>query len=213
VEYDSRYSTMPDSSFDNELILLNEIAKGSKKAFEVIYERYYIGIFYFARRFVREEKVAEDITLEAFLKLWERFSQFTSFQGIQAFLHTTAKNACLNHLRSQVRMSAHQRELAYLLAQGADDTLAEQQVTARIYQYIYNEIEKLPPQVRRVFKMSYIDGLSNQAIAEGLKINNQSVRNHKANALKHLRMTLLEKDLYGIFTLLCLLLLNYFPPL
>jgi RNA polymerase sigma-70 factor (family 1) len=201
---------MTDSSFDNELILLNEIAKGSKKAFEVVYDRYYIGIFYFARRFVREEKIAEDITLETFLKLWERFPHFKSLQNIQAFLHVTAKHACLNHLRSQARMSAHQRELSYQLAQNGEETLADQQVTARIYQYIYNEIEKLPPQVKRVFTLSYIDGLSNQAIAELLKINNQSVRNHKANALKYLRMTLLEKDLYKICSLLCLLLHHSF---
>lgn len=202
---------MPDNSFDNELILLQEIAKGTKKAFEAVYDRYYISIFYFSRRFVRDEKVAEDITLETFLKLWERFPQFTSLQGIQSFLHVTAKNACLNHLRSQARMSAHQRELAYLLAQGGEETLADQQVTARIYQYIYNEIQKLPPQVRRVFTLAYIDGLSNQVIAEQLNINNQSVRNHKANALKHLRMALLEKDLYRICSLLCVLLFSLFP--
>jgi RNA polymerase sigma-70 factor (family 1) len=202
---------MPDNSFHNELILLQEIAKGTKKAFEAVYDRYDISIFYFSRRFVRDEKVAEDITLETFLKLWERFPQFTSLQGIQSFLHVTAKNACLNYLRSQARLSAHQRELAYLLAQGADETLADQQVTARIYQYIYNEIQKLPPQVRRVFTLAYIDGLSNQAIAEQLNINNQSVRNHKANALKYLRMALLEKDLYRICSLLCVLLFSLFP--
>lgn len=201
---------MPDNSFDNELILLQEIAKGSKKAFEAVYDRYYIAIFYFARRFVRDEKAAEDITLETFLKLWERFPQFTSLPGILSFLHITAKNACLNYLRSLARMSARQRELAYVLAQGGEETLADQQVTARIYQYICKEIEKLPPQVKRVFTLAYIDGLSNQAIADQLNINNQSVRNHKANALKYLRMTLLEKDLYKICSLFCVVMVNFF---
>ena len=198
---------------DTELILLHEIASGSKKAFEKVYDRYFVSICYFCRRFVRDEKAAEDITLETFLKLWERFPQFTSLQSIQAFLRVTAKNACLNYLRGQARLSVRERELAYLLAAEDEDTLAEQQVTARIYQYIYNEIEKLPPQVKRVFTLAYIDGLSNQAIAEQLRITNQSVRNHKSNALKLLRMALLEKDLYKIFCLFGLLLLHSFRGL
>ncbi|HMH20397.1 MAG TPA: RNA polymerase sigma-70 factor [Puia sp.] len=188
---------MPEDSPDEE-VLLQMVAKGSKKAFETLYNRYYISIFYFTKRFVADQKAAEDITTETFLKLWERLSHFVSLEGIRAFLHTTAKNACLNHLRNETRQSTHQRELAYLLNQPGAEDAEEHQIRARVYQYIYAEIEKLPAQIKRVFKMAYIEGLSNQEIADRLKINNQSVRNHKARALRHLRMALWDKDLYEI---------------
>jgi RNA polymerase sigma-70 factor (family 1) len=188
---------MPEDSPD-EKTLLQQVAKGNKKAFETIYNRHYISIFYFARRFVADQKAAEDITTETFLKLWERRAHFSGQEGIRAFLHTAAKNACLNHLRSETRQSTHHRELAYLLNQAGAAELDEQQITARIYQYIYTEIEKLPAQVKKVFKMAYIEGLSNQEIADRLEINNQSVRNHKANALRSLRVALWDKDLYEV---------------
>jgi RNA polymerase sigma-70 factor (ECF subfamily) len=201
---------MTNNSFDNESHLLADISQGSKRAFEIVYDRYYIGIFYFARRWVRDEKVAEDITVDTFLKLWERFSSFTSLSHVQSFLHVTAKNACLNHLRSRSRRLAHHRDLAYILALEQQVGPVEQDITAQIYDHIHKEIERLPPQVRRVFQLSYIDGLSNQAIAEQLQINNQSVRNHKTNALKYLRMALLEKDLYKLCIFFCLFLSHYF---
>ena len=201
---------MSNHPFDSELTLLHEIACGSKKAFEKVYDRYFIQVCYFCRRYIRDEKAAEDLTLETFLKLWERFPHFTSLESIQAFLRVTAKNACLNYLRGQARMTARQKEMAYLLAQGGEDELAEQQITARVYEHVHNEIEKLPPQVRKVFRLAYVDGLSNQEIADLLKINNQSVRNHKASALKYLRMRLLQKDLYRICTLLSIFFLKFY---
>jgi RNA polymerase sigma-70 factor (family 1) len=201
---------MTNNSFDNESHLLADISQGSKRAFEIVYDRYYIGIFYFARRWVRDEKVAEDITVDTFLKLWERFSSFTSLSHVQSFLHVTAKNACLNHLRSRSRRLAHHRDLAYILTLEQQAGPVEQDITAQIYEYIYKEIERLPPKVREVFRLSYIDGLSNQAIADQLQINNQSVRNHKTNALRCLRMALLDKDLYKLCSFLCLFLHHFF---
>ena len=201
---------MTNNSFDNEFHLLAEISRGNKRAFETVYDRYYIGIFYFSRRWVRDEKAAEDITVDTFMKLWERFSSFTSFRSIQSFLHITAKNACLNHLRSRSRRLAHHRDLAYILALEQQAGPVEQDITAQIYDYIYKEIERLSPKVREVFQLSYIEGLPNQAIADRLQISNQSVRNHKTNALRCLRMALLEKDLFKLCIFFCLFLPHYF---
>lgn len=198
---------MADHSFDDTFFL--RVAGGDKKAFEKVYNTYFISLFYYARRFVRDEKAAEDITLESFLKLWTHFREFTSISGIKAFLHTATRNACLNHLRSNLRRSASQRELAYLLVQDHEEALAEQQITVNVYQAIFEEMENLPPQVRKVFYLSYIKGLSNQTIADLLQIQNQSVRNHKANALKLLRLALLQKDIFKAISLFFYLFLNF----
>jgi len=67
-------------------------------------------------------------------------------------------------------------------------TRLEQQ--AELLQRIYEEIEKLPKKCRQVFKLAYLDGLSNEEIAELLHINYQSVKNQKVRALKILRLAL-----------------------
>ncbi|MET7000367.1 RNA polymerase sigma factor [Chitinophaga defluvii] len=183
--------------------LLKKLRKGDKAAFEIFYHQEYITVLYTAQRFVADIQAAEDLTTEVFLKLWERLSNFDSLPAMRSFLFVSIKNACLNYLRSEKRASAQYQELSYLLEQDSSEGIANQQLMAAIYRYLYEEIEKLPPQLKRVFKMAYIGGLSNEAIAAELGINNQSVRNDKSRALKQLRLASESWDLFGLL-LLCL---------
>jgi RNA polymerase sigma-70 factor (family 1) len=182
--------------------LINQFKKGSKKAFEAIYNNHYVFTYQFAKRFVSNAQDAEDITTEVFLKLWGRHEDFDRYEKIVAFLYISTRNACLNHLRNEKRQLTGQKELLYLLEDETGQYLEQQQITARIYQYILSEIDKLPRQLKKVFTLAYIEGRSNEEIAETLKINNQSVRNHKARALKLLRIALMEQGLLEIFILL-----------
>jgi len=181
----------------DEIALLHQIAGNSKKAFETIYDQHYTSVFYFSKGFVTDIQVAEDITTEIFMKLWEKLKDFGSLQAIKSFLYISTKNACLNHLRNNERQSRHLKQLSYLSTKEVEDSMIQHKVTATIYQHIYDEIEKLPQQLKMVFKMAYLEGLSNEQIANELSINNQSVRNHKSRALKSLRMKMLDKDLLG----------------
>lgn len=178
--------------------LLKDLQGGSKTAFEKIYRQEYIVVFYTARRFIADIQAAEDLTTETFLKLWERLGAFNSLPAIRSFLFVTIKNACLNHLRAEKRSTERQQQLSYLLEQEGEEDIANQQLMAIIYQYLEDEIEKLSPQLKRVFKMAYIDGMSNEDIATVLGINNQSVRNDKARALKQLRLAFAGKDIYTL---------------
>ncbi len=144
-----------------------QMTKGRKKAFEIVYGHYYVSVFYLAHVFVRDKKIAEDITLEVFSSLWERFPHFTSFHQVQDFLQTTTRRVC-----------GYKEEVS-----------DNQQVIARVYQYIYTQIQQLPPHVRRVFKRAYIQGLSGDEIAGRIKL-----RNHKAGVFKSLRVAVHEKS-------------------
>ncbi len=55
-------------------------------------------VFYFSRRIIIEQQAAEDLTMEAFLKLWQRINDLINVNVFHSFLYTTTKNACLNYL-------------------------------------------------------------------------------------------------------------------
>ena len=187
---------------ESEIISL--FSEGDASAFEIIYNKYFNSVFYFAKRFVIDVQAAEDITSETFVKLWTRHGDFENIHKLTSFLYITTRNACINILRTGKRHSEYQQQLSYLLSQESDEAIAQQQLTGRIYQYIYEEIEKLPPQEMKVFKLAFIDGLSNEEIAEQLNINNQSVRNHKTRALKAIRLAIADKDIYKMLLLFLL---------
>jgi RNA polymerase sigma factor (sigma-70 family) len=55
---------------------------------------------------------------------------------------------------------------------------------------VLDEIEKLSPLVRSIFKLSYLEVKSNAEICEILGLKDKTVRNKKAEALKAIRIRL-----------------------
>jgi RNA polymerase sigma-70 factor (ECF subfamily) len=177
---------------DNNLIY--QFNHGDTEAFTAIYNSYYLTLYAFVRKFVPKKEDAEDITADVFAKLWKKHTQLDSIKNIEAFLYITGRNACLDFLRHLQRESERQKEMIYVLMQQSAEGFLQEDVKAEVVKFIQKEVEKLPRSCRNVFKMAYFEGLSNSQIAEELRINNQSVRNHKQRAIKLLRLALLNKS-------------------
>lgn len=175
---------------ENDLIV--QFNQGDTEAFTAIYNKYFSTLYYFVKRFVPEREDAEDITADVFVKLWSLRANLNSIKNIEAFLYVTGRNACLDFLRHIQRRNMRQKDLLHALLLEAEEGQLADDVKTLVLKAIHEEIEKLPRSCRQVFKMAYLDGLSNSQIAETLSINNQSVRNHKQRAVKILRIALLR---------------------
>ena len=172
--------------------LIHQFNRGQQAAFTAVYDRYWPAIFYFVRKFVTDKAQAEDITAESFIKLWQRRENFDNESSISSFLHTTARNASIDWLRSEKRQIQNKDELLHLIQQEQYVEL-QNDVKAELLKLVQAEIEKLPRKIKRVFLLSYAEGKTNEEIAEMLGINNQSVRNHKTRALRLLRLAVSGK--------------------
>lgn len=173
--------------------LIRKFNQGQQAAFTTVYDRYWPTIFYFVRKFIPDTSQAEDITAETFIKLWQRRQDFDNEKSIASFLHVTARNASIDCLRAEKRHIHNREELLYLLQQDQYDNLQDD-VKTEVLRLILEEIEKLPSKTKRVFILSYMDGKTNEEIAALLGIRNQSVRNHKARAVKLLRLAIIRKN-------------------
>jgi RNA polymerase sigma-70 factor (ECF subfamily) len=149
---------------------------------------------------VPEREDAEDLTADVFVKLWKLRANLQTIKNIEAFLYITGRNACLDFLRHIQRQNMRQKDLIYTLLQEPEEGVLDEDVKTLVLQAIHAAIEKLPRSTRNVFKMAYLDGMSNSEIAAALDINNQSVRNYKLRAVKTLRIALLNRNmLVGAF--------------
>lgn len=174
--------------------LLERIAGGDQQAFRVIFRRHYKELCYFAASIIQDAQEAEDLVQESFSKLWDKRADFQTTTNIKAFLYIITKNASLNFIRQRLRQAEKEKEFTYL-QDGApadfDPLLGE----VEIIRELYGEIEQLPTQCRRVFKMSYLEGRKNEEIAGQLGISYNTVRTQKLRALKLIRASLLKKNL------------------
>ncbi|NLR56817.1 RNA polymerase sigma-70 factor [Chitinophaga polysaccharea] len=199
---------MMDEYLQAEHLLLQKLAAGEQSAFQFLFNQHYKALCYFANSIVANDQEAEDLVQESFSKLWNKRTDFKTAANIKAFLFIATKNACLNFLKSRERLTIKEKEFSYLqtVDTGFDPLLTETEVI----QQLYNEIEALPTQCRKIFKMSYLEGRKNEDIAVALRISYNTVRAQKLRALKLIRSNLIKKNILPLLGVYIALLKYYY---
>jgi RNA polymerase sigma-70 factor (family 1) len=173
--------------------LVAEFNKGTSKSFNTIFNIFYPALCFFAERMIANREEAEDIVGESFVKLWRLHANFETMQNIKAFLYITTKNACLNYLKQSERTAKRQQDMLYVLSNNEDHILSELTRT-EVIRELHAAIESLPPQCRKIVRMSFVEGLKNQEIANQLNLSIQTVKNQKVRAIYLLKMKLLNTN-------------------
>ena len=174
-----------------------KIMKNSSEiSFSFIYRSYYKRAFSFAKSYVHDEAVAEDLASEALIALWEK-TKVTSVEEVAPLLLTILKNKALDWLKhEQVKASAFEsladwqsRELSLRIS-SLEACSPEEIFSSEIGHIVRQTLSQLPEQTRRVFVMSRFREMSNREIAEALGISVKGVEYHISKALKVLRVSL-----------------------
>ncbi|GAA4323368.1 RNA polymerase sigma-70 factor [Mucilaginibacter gynuensis] len=161
-----------------------------KKAFTEFYARHFQTYTLLAFQYVKDTDVAEDIVQDVFIKFWEAPFNMDNPQAIKSYFGKIVINNSLNYLKREKNIQRHHDQIG--------QEITEQDAYAKLHEtelkvILYKEIELLPEQCKRVFKMNRFEGLKYREIAEMLNISERTVENHISNALKTLR-----KRLYAI---------------
>lgn len=180
--------------------LIEAFNQGNPAAFKQVFDTHYSYLYYFTRKLILNEEEAEEITLDTFKKLFDRYANFDTNANIKAFLFITARNNCLNYLRAEKVIKKKQKKFA---DQMQNNTLLQYEFEIKddLIKLIRAAVDKLPTECGKVFKMLYFEDLTRQEVAEILNIAPKTVDNHRALALKALRMSLGDHSL-AIFWLL-----------
>ena len=174
--------------------IISGLGKGDWKSYTILYKQYYERIRFFADKYVNDLDVAHELTIEAFIKLWQKRSDFETVQNIQAFLFITTKNACLNHLKHLKRKKAAHEEILYT-AEKESENVWDEAVETELVTLVFRESNALTRTCRAIIQLHYGEGLTYKEIAQKLQISVENVRVQHANAVNALRLLLKRKDL------------------
>lgn len=167
---------------DTELQL--RVRNKDSQAFEILFDRFWKRLYAFAMRIYKEEAICKDIVQEIFISFWEKSSK-EPILNLEAYFLRAVKYRVANHIRDLKFDSIHIQVLENIpYPVETDKGLVYQEFENKIL----NEIEKLPPKCRMVFKMSRFDAFSNSEIAEKLSISERTVEKHLSDAVKFLRI-------------------------
>ncbi|GAA4791036.1 RNA polymerase sigma-70 factor [Olivibacter ginsenosidimutans] len=172
---------------DSKLILSWQ--QGNDHAFEIIYKRYALRLLALAVKKTGNRQKAEDLVQDVFVVLFKHRSTADKISCLSAYLRTILKNKILDDTRRLLVQHKYEDQLTHLFRDEDYSTSVNLEAKESI-QLVFEQIEKLPPQCRDVFKLSRQDYLTNKQIANLLKISENTVEQHIRKALRRLKTTI-----------------------
>lgn len=161
-------------------------AQGDQHAYKVIFDRYQPKIYSFAAFLTHSPFLAEEITQEVFLKIWQSRASLGGIENFQAYLKTIARNTAINHFN---RLLIERKALGNLSENSKPrEVLPDERIDEEKYERILEEaIDSLPPQQKKVYLMHRRDGMKQEEIARSLGISLYTVKEYMKNALATIR--------------------------
>jgi RNA polymerase sigma-70 factor (ECF subfamily) len=164
--------------------------------FNDFYVKHYRRTFLFAKSYVHDAWVAEDIASEALIILWETAKR-QEIRHPLTFLFGIVKNKAVDYLRHEI---ARQEVLAAMSETGIRElntrisTLEacepEKFYTREIMEIMEATLKSLPGKTRRIFLMSRFHNMPRDVIAQRMNLSSKSVEYHLGKALASLRHSL-----------------------
>ncbi|WP_290306312.1 RNA polymerase sigma factor [Mucilaginibacter flavus] len=168
---------------------------GDELAFARLFGKYKGFIYHFVMKYVNAPLLAEDLTQEVFIKMWENRNNLNGVASFKSYLFTTAKNHTLNSMKVAFRSEA----ALGLVVNGfiAERNNTEDDLLHKEYlDFLRRTLETLPPRTREIFKMCREQEKTYDEVAQELGISRNAVKNHMVASMKVLSFSL--KKEFGI---------------
>ena len=166
--------------------LLSAAAGGDRAAFSEIVNRYYQPVFRLVWRMTGGGGDSEDITQEAFLRLWRNPAQVREVVALKGWLMRVASNAVIDRSRKPRHGDLDSvPELADPLAR--PDASLDRAEAARL---VDAKIAMLPERQRLALSLVYFEGLTNIEAASVMETSVEAVESLLARARKSLKESL-----------------------
>ncbi|MDR1402278.1 MAG: RNA polymerase sigma-70 factor [Tannerellaceae bacterium] len=152
--------------------------------FERSFKELYQPLCLFALRFTNKVDDAEDAVQQTFADLWDKRTGMNRILNLKAYLFQSVRNRSLSVIAKSEWIQSEE-----LFPDVEDCSLEENIYHAERDARLWNEIDKLPPERKKIFLLSKRDGLKYREIADELNISIKTVENQISKALKTLRET------------------------
>lgn len=180
-------------SYD-DITLFEKLSLGDEAAFTEIYNRWFEKAYSAAFKRLQDIKLAEDVTQDFFLTLWNKRSKL-NIQNPSAYLYTAIRNSVFNILLKEKRfVPLEQKMLNQLKDPLQSDVNVMRQELILSYEKL---VSSLPKGQHKIFRMRFEEDMNTDEIAEKLQLTRKTVQNQILNSLKKIRG--LKMLFWGLF--------------
>jgi RNA polymerase sigma-70 factor (family 1) len=179
--------------FNEEKLVIRQVAQGNEKAFSEIYDRYKPVLYRFVFNILKSADLTNDSCQDIFIKIWEDRSRLENVESFRYYLLTVGKNHCLNVLK---KVLSEEKTLSVFISNYSEvnNELEENFQTWEYQQFICSVLYTLTPQSRRIFQLCRQQGMSYDEAAEEMGISRNMIKKHMVRSMKIFKVAV-EKDL------------------
>jgi len=179
---------LPENCPDNKL--LDQIKTDKTEALTVLFNKYYQQLCRFVFMFIPDNELAEELTANVFINLWENKHKIVIHTSLKAYLYRSSKNQAISYTRKKkAKILSIDEGFDFSDDKNPEAICIENELNIEFVR----AFRKLPPRAKLAFKLHRFDGLKYSEVAEIMSISVSAVEKNITLALK-----ILHKELIGM---------------
>lgn len=161
-----------------DLQLVEAAVKGDQSAYAELMDRYRESIYYMMLKMVNNTDDADDLTIEAFGKAFNRLDQYSPSYAFSTWLFKIASNNCIDYIRKKrvkvtsmdTGITTDDGEVLYIDAQSETRDPEETIMHKQKVLLMRDLVSKLKPRYRVLVEKRYFEEMSYEEISEELNL-------------------------------------------
>ncbi len=172
---------------EEELVL--QLQNRNQQAFSYLYDNYAAALNGIIYRLVEDKELSEDILQEAFVKIWNNFSNYDTTKGrLFTWMLNLTRNLTIDTLRSK----GYKKQSKILSDENSVSNYADNNATVERFDAIgiRKQLSNLKPEQRSIIDMAYFNGYTQDEISKEMGIPLGTVKTRMRSAILELRKML-----------------------
>ncbi len=181
-DYKARYPRLADE----DLMVL--VGGGNADAFAALYDRHFRSAYSLAYKLTGEKQAAEDLTQDAFLKIWRSAKRYRAQRGsVRTWILSVVRNQGIDQLRVRSsRRRTQEKVEASAPRYESSEAFAQVWHEARLGR-VREALDALPHVQQQVLELAHFSDLMHMEIAERLRLPLGTVKGRMRLGLGKLR--------------------------
>lgn len=167
---------------------MRRIGEGDANAYRALSERHMTALLRYATRLLGERTEAEDVTQEAFLRLWTTAATWKPDARVSTWLHRIAHNLCIDRIRRR-RGNDTDTEIVDDQHQPSDLVMRRELALT-----VEQALLRLPERQRAAVVLVHYQGMTNPEAADVIGVGVEGVESLLARGRGGLRIMLAALD-------------------
>ncbi|MBW3537376.1 MAG: sigma-70 family RNA polymerase sigma factor [Actinobacteria bacterium] len=173
-------------------------ASGSDEEWAAVYEAHSPAVLAFARNWLNNAAMAEEVAQDVFVRLWTCAGTFDPTRGsLRSYLLTQTRWRCVDRIRAEESRRKRERRVAatselYVMPHWEEEH-AEAEAQEAMHALL-GALSDLPPDERRPIDLAYFGGLTHKEVAKALEWPEGTVKSRIRRGLHRMRTQVLERS-------------------